>query len=589
MGQRHQIWLIAKVVPRDSTDNKAYYRSLGGFHNQCCYGRLPPRAVRRFIDLAKQKDNAEIIQIELDGVQKKYSRDAGEGEMPVSPCPYTQFLLGLSCCVDLDSTPETYVSGPTYDGYRVPATLRGSFDYGPDDGISVIDVTDPMNPSYCHILSHSPLNAGQYIGRYYGSLRAGATSEEQEMYMKLKKHIETVIASLDGVGVVTTEMLAEAWPGEYNPRKGSKQLDEVADPSDEIAVAEDNIVPQLADLIVGPAVKQSIAQGNFDELEKLVWIPEKAKLIKAALREIDPFPDAAIPLLRRVCEVESQTNEKELDLTGLPLSSDQILEFVSQRGDIQRLRLSNMPYVTIDTVRKLLTLVPPISHLNLLGTPIADEAIFELLSKEPKLFYHVEALVHPALLRYDATASYKAAFTFPGVLCPLVGGCPAVPFFTPQKVVQMFFDFATGMYRKGRAIPGVGFYVGPRGSTMLATACLASDRAQGQKFGERSVPIFPLFCKGYLDGEGWALLVSETAYSFCRLLKGEAGAADMELLDLDGFLAAMEAEGRPAPLPASVSELKGLVAEIGLEIMDKKEAGYSLQMLKRDVTLYHSM
>lgn len=44
-----------------------------------------------------------------------------------------------------------------------------------------------------------------------------------------------------------------------------------------------------------------------------------------------------------------------------------------------------MPHhdVTMYTVRKLLTLVPPISHLNLLGTPIADEAIFEMLSKEP--------------------------------------------------------------------------------------------------------------------------------------------------------------------------------------------------------------
>lgn len=75
MGSRHPIWLIGKVVPRDSTDKKAYYRSLGGFHNQWCYGRLPPRAIRRFIDLAKQKDNAEIIQLELDGMQTKYSRN----------------------------------------------------------------------------------------------------------------------------------------------------------------------------------------------------------------------------------------------------------------------------------------------------------------------------------------------------------------------------------------------------------------------------------------------------------------------------------------------------------------------------------
>ncbi|KAF4574859.1 hypothetical protein EYR36_006210 [Pleurotus pulmonarius] len=591
MGERHQIWLIAKVVPRDSTDNRAYYRSLGGFHNQSCYGRLPPRAVRRFIDLAKQKDNAEIIQIELDSVQKKYSRDADEEEMPAAPCPYTLHLLGLSCCVDLDSTP-THVSGPTYDGYVVPATMRGSFDYGPDDGISVIDVTDPMNPAYCHILSHRPLSAGEYIGRYYGSLRQGATQEEQAMYTELKAHIETIIASLDDVGLVTTEMLAEAWPGEYaSHNKASETSDEVVAPLEQPPVSEDNDLPPLADLVVGPAVRQSIAQGNFDGLEQLVWIPGKAKLIKAALQEINPFPDTAIPLLRRVCEVELQTSKNELDLSGLPLSSDQILDFVSQSGGVQRLRLLNMPHVTIDTVRSLLSSVPPITHLNLLGTPITNESIFELLSKEPKLFYHVEALVHPALLRHDAVASYKAAFTFPGVLCPLVGGggCPAVPFFTPQKIVQMFLDFSTGMFRKGRAIPGTGFYVGLRGSTMLATACLAFDRVPDQKFSESRVPIFPLFCKGYLDGEGWALLLSETGYSFCRLLKGEAEAEDMELWDLDGFLVAMEAEGRPAPQSASVSELKGLIAEVGLKVMDRKEAGYSLGTLKRDVSSYNSI
>ena len=130
MGQRHHIWLIAKVVPHGSTDNKAYYRSLGGFHNQWCYGRLPSRAVRRFVDTAKQKDNAEIIQFELDGMQNKYSRNANGKQMPSYPCPYTQFLLGLACCVDLDDSTETYVSGHSYDGCLLPATARGGFDHG---------------------------------------------------------------------------------------------------------------------------------------------------------------------------------------------------------------------------------------------------------------------------------------------------------------------------------------------------------------------------------------------------------------------------------------------------------------------------
>ncbi|KAG9219118.1 hypothetical protein CCMSSC00406_0001528 [Pleurotus cornucopiae] len=564
MGQRHQIWLIAKVVPRDSTDDKAYYRSLGGFHNQWCYGRLPSRAVRRFVDLTKQKDNAEIIQIELDEMQNKYSRNANVKQMPSCPCPYTQFLLGLACCVDLDDFIPTYVSGHSYDGCLLPATTRGSFDRGPDDGISVIDVTDPMDPAYCHVLSDRPLPAEGYIRSYY----AYPADDSEEGDSELEKDIAALIASLDDVKLITTEMLAEAWPREYARAGGGSKTDEVADPSDQPALADDNI-------------------GNFDELEKLVWIPEKAKLIKAALREIDPFPDAAIPLLRRVYEVESQTNKNELDLTGLPLSSDQILDFVSQHSDIQRLKLSNMPNVTIDTVRNLLTSVPSISHLNLLGTSIANESILELLAEEPKLFYNMEALIHPALLTYAKKAPYKAAFTFPGISgASMIGGCSALPFFTPQRVVQAFSDFLRGILRDEMSMPGGGLRFGAMGSSKLALACLASYRTQGQKWSERRVPILPLFCDGFLSGEGWALIVSGSVYSFCRLLDGEAEGSDKDVLDLDGFLSAMGAEGRPAPLPASVSELKGFIAEAKLQAMDVETVAEALQTLEMNVQVY---
>ncbi|KAF9498471.1 hypothetical protein BDN71DRAFT_1412454 [Pleurotus eryngii] len=583
MGQRHQIWLIAKVVPRDSTDNKAYYRSLGGFHNQWCYGRLPSRAVRRFVDLAKQKDNAEIIQIELDEMQNKYNRNANGNRMPSYPCPYTQFLLGLACCVDLDDFIPTYVSGHSYDGCLLPATTRGSFDHGPDDGISVIDVSDPMDPAYCHVLSNGPLPAEGYIRSYY----AYPADDSEKGDSELEKDIAALIASLDDVKLVTTEMLAEAWPRDYARAGGGAKTDEVADPSDQPTLAEDNIVPQLADLVVGPAVKQSIAQGNFDELEKLVWIPEKATLIKAALREFDPFPNAAIPLLLRVCEVESQTSKSELDLTGLPLSSDQILDFVSQHSDIQRLKLSNMPHVTIDTLRKLLTSVPPISHLNLLGTSIANESILELLAEEPKLFYSMEALIHPALLTYAKKALYKAAFTFPGISgASMIGGCSALPFFTPQRIVQAFSDFLRGILRNEMSMPGGGLRFGAMGSSMLALACLASYRTQGQKWSERRVPILPLFCDGFFSGEGWALIVSDSVYSFCRLLDGEAEGGGKDVLDLDGFLSAMGAEGRPAPLPASVSELKGFIAEAKLQAMDVETVEEALQTLQMNVQVY---
>lgn len=34
MGQRHQAFIIARVVPHGNTDRKAYYRCLGAYHHQ---------------------------------------------------------------------------------------------------------------------------------------------------------------------------------------------------------------------------------------------------------------------------------------------------------------------------------------------------------------------------------------------------------------------------------------------------------------------------------------------------------------------------------------------------------------------------
>ncbi|KDQ29233.1 hypothetical protein PLEOSDRAFT_167247 [Pleurotus ostreatus PC15] len=468
----------------------------------------------------------------------------------------------------------------------------------PDDGISVIDINDPMKPAYCHILTGKPIVAEEYIRVYFPAPEPGGNLKDEDV--ELEKDIAAVVATLDDVRLVTTEMLAEVWPAEYPPddsdSEASDEACDEADPPDEPAVPDelpvqvDNIIPQLADLVMGPAVEQSIAQGNFDGLEPFVWVPEKAKVIKAALRGIDPFPDVAISLLRRV--YEAQSNKNELDLTGLPLPSDQSINFVSQYNDVKRLKLSNMPHVTIDTVRKLLTSMPSISHVTLLGTPMEDESIWKLLDEEPKLFYNMEALVHPALLRFASAAPYKPAFSFPGLLLSfLVGGsCPSVPFFTPQRIVQMFFDFIMGMSWKGMGMPRPGLYVGMAGSSMLAIACLASDRAEGQKWGERQVPIYPLFSKGYLNREGWTLALSEDSYAFCRHMDreadGEADGKSMEVLDIDSFLSAMEAEGHPAALSASVAKLKELIAEVEIKVMDMEGARLSSQILARNAHSY---
>lgn len=114
MGERHQVFAIAKVVPHGSTDGKAYYRCVAAYHHQWCLGTLPLRATRRFLTLIKQKDNAELIRAELSGIQGKYGRRKIKPIAPDLICPYICFLLGTSWCVDLENPEASYISGVSF-------------------------------------------------------------------------------------------------------------------------------------------------------------------------------------------------------------------------------------------------------------------------------------------------------------------------------------------------------------------------------------------------------------------------------------------------------------------------------------------
>ena len=87
MGQRHQAFAVARVVPHGET--KPYYRCIAVIHHQWCYGRLPLRAARRCLTLIKQKDNAEIIREEIRLMKENM------GDVNVNP-GYQKFPVHIS-------------------------------------------------------------------------------------------------------------------------------------------------------------------------------------------------------------------------------------------------------------------------------------------------------------------------------------------------------------------------------------------------------------------------------------------------------------------------------------------------------------
>jgi hypothetical protein len=121
MGQRHQAFVIARVIRHGETQRK--YRCIAALHHQWCYGRLPLLATRRFLTLVKQKDNAEIIRSEIQSIDGKYGPGSKQPKIPKVPCPYTTLLLATSWTTNLEDSEGLYTSGTTFKNDTLPAGM----------------------------------------------------------------------------------------------------------------------------------------------------------------------------------------------------------------------------------------------------------------------------------------------------------------------------------------------------------------------------------------------------------------------------------------------------------------------------------
>ncbi|EIW54433.1 uncharacterized protein TRAVEDRAFT_132351 [Trametes versicolor FP-101664 SS1] len=165
MGQRHQVFLIARVRPKHGDPA---YRCIAAFHHQWCYGSLPLSAMYRFFRLVTRPENAAILREELREMDGKYGNAHQESDpVPRAPCPYGVSLLATAWTTDLPditssaNSVTTMSRGSHYDG-----TLISCVDNA--DGISIIDVTDPLRPAYCFMTGFRPLSAYEYLQKFYG-------------------------------------------------------------------------------------------------------------------------------------------------------------------------------------------------------------------------------------------------------------------------------------------------------------------------------------------------------------------------------------------------------------------------------------
>ena len=311
-----------------------------------------------------------------------------------------------------------------------------------DDGITVIDMTDPEHPAYCFVsLSetefgvHIPLSAEQYLCSYY-PVPTSEKMKKEETWLN-QEYLLSVTATLHGEKMVTIKMLADTWPDEYKG-KLETTMDRSASPEGK---PMSSTIPRLANLTVAPAVGHALAIGNTVQIEEILWMPNNTKLVKATLRNALPFPDSGMLLLGKVIFQEMKCGNGTVDLSGFTLSPVQVLQVVSSLDGVKALNLSYNSEITTDTIRGLLISLPHLKRLILLGCEaITDDDLKEILSLDAKLFYNLEALIHLCLL--SDKASYPNVFAYIGVVEDrnMVTSC-SLAYFSPSSIVQALTDF----------------------------------------------------------------------------------------------------------------------------------------------------
>lgn len=502
-----------------------------------------------------------------------------------------------------------------------------------NDGISIIDVTDPYNPLYCFVHggtedgdeeeARKPLTAEGYVRKYYAKYTPRPEPEveetEQEKTNRLiEKDVLATVALLKDYKIVSLQMLAEAWPSEYEKAFRKYEKDGVA------ADASASALPSLLDMSILPAITHALKSNDTTNIEALVWMPGKVDTLKPALSMRKPFPDGGMTLLKKIIAAEVEKGGA-IDLSGFELSTKQIIDLVPDLGKAESLDLSHNPILTIDAVRAILSTIP-IRRLVLLDCPfISSSDISTLLKTEPRLFYHLEALIHPfffSVLRDTLnTSPYPNAFSYIGIHQGLRNPLTAasLPYFTLETVLCGIAAFLAPFES-----PDYFIVYQLLGSSLPVQAALASLLKPGQKWSERSTWVIPQLGLGALIGQGWTFATDLTgrfrnrskadSYAFLKLSypkeraaagesedsgdsvgvgekvdarksapvgdgvqRGEAEGdseskvkteVSWEIYDLPSFVERMMLEGRPAPSEAAITNLHAILVGTEAKIME---------------------
>ncbi|KAJ3546568.1 hypothetical protein NMY22_g2001 [Coprinellus aureogranulatus] len=402
----------------------------------------------------------------------------------------------------------------------LPATVE-CFDEEYIDDISIIDISRPSalrysfeGAYYLDILNN--LNAIQYLRACDPQdLDPLASDEDQEQEVLDDYALTQFAGCLDDMPVLTSDVLAEVWPREFETDSETSCDDAVLDDTN----------------------YQAPPTAPVDSLNE---VPMTLETITGLLRA---SPDSVVNLSNRA------------------LLPEDLLKILSSLPPFSRLDISRNSAIDKATLSQIMQ-EHRLEWLNIYECGISGDDIIDLLTTQAPLFRGVEAIIHPTffsrenLLSWDRSWKTKPldipnAFRF----CYNFNSHLSLPFFGTDQIVQTLLRFAETLVRRPSGISGIHQWV-PFTALQCFLGC--SARRDGRLWGEREVQGIPREIRGSDDRNGYRFILS-TMVGFCALPREfwrrkkvyqygvTLPGCEERFVDLATFFRHLEEEGWPKP------------------------------------------
>ncbi|KAK0508339.1 hypothetical protein JMJ35_009423 [Cladonia borealis] len=374
MGQRHQLFVIAKV--------KARYRTLCAIHHQWLYGHTALTRCLGTLKIFQEPRNRLPIQQELIAAQRhddsfwacsdsqNYWKERKNSHVPF-PFIATSLVVGASY------DPNGYIHPTIIEPFYMPYNGGDN-----NDGITIFDITNLPHVSYCFvdfkgINEHrevapktpplmTPLSARTYLEAYY-DLTDPSNSED----------LLPLVKSLQGWDLIPASVLEDAWPGE-GWKEAKTDFQEGAGEESDLKLEKHETAPRASFVTLRGQTMDMVIQNLLEPPEENSSLVAEAEGLTDFLPRLkDRLYDTAATMKwsshRLDLLYQALQNEVEVDLS--PLSNIPakdlavIVAKLYENGKMSVLNLSHRPDVSLEDLRSMIGSGTRLRVLYLLEMP----------------------------------------------------------------------------------------------------------------------------------------------------------------------------------------------------------------------------